>query len=271
MGFKEVEKVYGLSRDLTTSAEQAVLLALAFRLDDNKHLCYPKQETLAKMTHLRRSTVARALNSLRAKGLIQWKSGGLANKKGKYGKTLSNDYTLTLPPQTAGEGKKKGQPSVRPSDTPVSDHRTHQCPTIGHTSVRPSDTAVSDSRTPTEINNSHHNNDTIIRTPVTASGFDGLTKELGSNLSADRPTQPKVDIESSPLHMALAICKLTPKTTEYRDNYRAFSKVMMEIGMERSMEIVRTIASAQRQGELDIIDSLPRLIMSRLKKAYNPT
>ena len=74
-------------------------------------------------------------------------------------------------------------------------------------------------------------------------------------------------VENSPLLTALAICGFAPGTPEYRGNYRAFSSVMMKIGMERSMEIVRAIASEQRQGELGGIQCLPRFIMSRLQTA----
>lgn len=243
MGFKLVGRVYELGKDLTSPSEQAVLLALAFCANDKTGLCYPKQETLAQMTHMSRATVANALNALREIGLIQWKSGGLANRKGKFGKTLSNDYTLTLPPGISGEGKKKARPSVQQSDTPVSS-----------------------SKTPTEINNNHKNSDTNRRTPDAASGLDGLARDLGAGLSASRAVEANV-VENSPLLTALAICGFTPGTPEYRGNYRAFSSVMMKIGMERSMEIVRAIASEQRQGELDGIQSLPRFIMSRLQTA----
>ena len=266
MGFKLVGRVYELGKDLTSPSEQAVLLALAFCANDKTGLCYPKQETLAQMTHMSRATVANALNALREIGLIQWKSGGLANRKGKFGKTLSNDYTLTLPPGTSGEGKKKARPSVQQSDTPVSSSQTHQCPAVRHTGVQQLDTGVSSSKTPTEINNNHKNSDTNRRTPDAASGLDGLARDLGAGLSASRAVEANV-VENSPLLTALAICGFTPGTPEYRGNYRAFSSVMMKIGMERSMEIVRAIASEQRQGELDGIQSLPRFIMSRLQTA----
>ena len=241
MGFKLVGRVYELGKDLTSPSEQAVLLALAFCANDKTGLCYPKQETLAQMTHMSRATVANALNALREIGLIQWKSGGLANRKGKFGKTLSNDYTLTS-------------------------SQTHQCPAVRHTGVQQLDTGVSSSKTPTEINNNHKNSDTNRRTPDAASGLDGLARDLGAGLSASRAVEANV-VENSPLLTALAICGFTPGTPEYRGNYRAFSSVMMKIGMERSMEIVRAIASEQRQGELDGIQSLPRFIMSRLQTA----
>ena len=37
------------------------------------------------------------LNSLRERGFIEWKSGGLTKKRGKYGQPLANDYTLKIP------------------------------------------------------------------------------------------------------------------------------------------------------------------------------
>ena len=265
MGFKLVDRVYRLNRTLTSPSEQAVLLALAYRANDATLLCYPKQETLVQMTHLSRSAVARALNELREHGFIKWKSGGLANKKGKYGRPLANDYTLILPDETTEKRPKKTQPSVLQKDTPVSSSETLQCPPAGHTSVLQRDTPVSSRRTPTEIDNSHINTDTNRRTTGTASGLDGLAKELGKGLSAGRGAKAARGVEDSPLLMALNLCGLVPGTPTYRDNYRAFSSAMVKIGMERSMEIVRTIASERRQGELDGIVSLPRFVMSRLQ------
>ena len=156
--------------------------------------------------------------------------------------------------------------SVQQSDTPVSSSKTHQCPAVRHTSVQQLDTGVSSSKTPTEINNNHKNSDTNRRTPDAASGLDGFARDLGAGLSASRAVEANV-VENSPLLTALAICGFSPGTPEYRGNYRAFSSVMMKIGMERSMEIVRAIASEQRQGELGGIQCLPRFIMSRLQTA----
>ena len=128
MGFKLVERVYNLDKNATSPSEQAVLLALAYRANDKTLFCYPKQETLAEMTHLSRSAVARALNALRGSGLISWKSGGLANKKGKHGRTLSNDYKLNLPVGKSKIEKISPESRVLQEDTPVSHSDTHQCP-----------------------------------------------------------------------------------------------------------------------------------------------
>ena len=132
MGFKLVERVYNLDKDATSPSEQAVLLALAYRANDKTLFCYPKQETLAQMTHLSRATVVNALNALRRNGLIDWKSGGLANKKGKFGKTLSNDYKLNLPDEKSENVHASPKPSVLQEDTPVSCRKTLQCPAGGH-------------------------------------------------------------------------------------------------------------------------------------------
>jgi hypothetical protein len=161
MGLKLVERVYTLKKDATSPSEQAVLLALAYRANDKTLLCYPKQETLAEMTHLSRSTVAAALNGLKKSGYISWKSGGLTNKKGKNGRTLSNDYKLNLSPSNSKIEQISPNPSVRQSDTPVSGNQTLQCTAVGHTSVQLSDTAVSSSRTPTEIDNNNLKNNKL--------------------------------------------------------------------------------------------------------------
>lgn len=139
MGFKLVEAVYRLDRNATMPSEQAVLLALAFRANDKTLLCYPKQETLVKMTHLSRATVATALNALRQKGFLDWKSGGPSKRRGKYGQVLSNDYTLKL--QTKGKKSKiSDEGHVQQSDMAMSSHKTRPCPAAGHSHVQQSDT-----------------------------------------------------------------------------------------------------------------------------------
>ena len=147
MGFKLTERVFQLDRKQTTASEQAVLVALAFRANDATLECRPKQETLAQMTHLSRSTVAAALNTLRERGFLRWIQGGLASKKGRYGQTLANEYKLDLtkfpaqkPVLNVVNDTDNAEPSVRQPDTPVSDSRTHQCPIAGHSSVRQPDT-----------------------------------------------------------------------------------------------------------------------------------
>ena len=82
MSLKLLEAVYSLDKKATTATEQAVLAALAYRANDKTRLCFPKQETIAAMTHLHRSTVVSCLNSLRERGFIEWKSGGLTKNEG---------------------------------------------------------------------------------------------------------------------------------------------------------------------------------------------
>ncbi len=230
MGYKLASRVYGLDRELTSPSEHAVLLALAFRANDDTLLCYPKQETIVQMTHLSRSAVAAALNSLRKKNLINWRSGGLKNRKGKLGKTLANDYVLNLPaePRKAAAdfesdfGSGAAQPQV-PSDSFVVPPLKLP-PAVAMAAVQPR--------------------------PRPA-----------------RSERPNPAVDASPLLMALHICGLETGTREYSDNYRAFSSVMVKLGMERSMDIVRAIASEASNGELDKINSIPRFVMSRLKAA----
>ena len=147
MGYDLAKAVYKLDKDATTATEQAVLLALAFRANDQTLLCYPKQDTLAQMTHLHRATVAQCLNMLRQKGIIDWKSGGLKNKRGTQGRPLANDYRLNL----AALGKMavdKGAQSVVQRDTAVSSRATPQCCPARHSSVVQGDTAMLSSATP---------------------------------------------------------------------------------------------------------------------------
>ena len=121
MGFKLTEAVYRLPKDATSPTEQAVLVALAFRANDQTERCFPTQGTLEEMTHLSRSAIANALNALRENGLLAWESGGFANKRGKYGQALANSYRFTLPgceaPAKTEQCPPAGQGSVRQEDT----------------------------------------------------------------------------------------------------------------------------------------------------------
>ena len=139
MGFKLVDAVYRLDRNVTSPSEQAVLLALAFRANDKTLLCYPKQETLSAMTHLSRSAVAKALNTLKRNGIIDWNRGGVSARRGKYGQTLSNDYKLKLPmaaPKSEKMGRRQCPPgrhgNVLHEDKAMSSRRTKQCPPRRH-------------------------------------------------------------------------------------------------------------------------------------------
>ena len=58
----------------------------------------------------------------------------------------------------------------------------------------------------------------------------------------------------------------TEGATMTEEEIRTFSGTMLRLGMERSMEIVRTFASELRQGEMDGIRNLPALLMKRLQQ-----
>ena len=66
--------------------------------------------------------------------------------------------------------------------------------------------------------------------------------------------------------LALHLCGVSPNSDTYRDNYRAFSSVMVKLGMERSMEVVRTFESEMRAGEMDNVRNLAALLMTRLQQ-----
>ena len=70
--------------------------------------------------------------------------------------------------------------------------------------------------------------------------------------------------------MALDLCGFSAGTDAYRDNYRAFASVMIKLGMERSMEVVRTFASEMRAGEMNSVRNLAALLMTRLQQQIRP-
>jgi hypothetical protein len=269
MGFKLVEVVYGLDRNATTPTEQSVLLALAFRANDKTLLCYPKQDTIAEMTHLHRVTVSQCLNSLRQKGILDWKSGGLRNKRGKYGQPLANDYRLNLS-TSRNKGRVQGVDSVAHDYTAVLPTATRQCSPGLHNGVAHGYTAELPTATPTEETTA---NSSDLTTPIPNRGgsepvFDEVLKTMGVGVPRLKPRLQRVcaSREDSPLMMALDLCGLSSGTDAYRDNYRAFSSVMVKLGMERSMEVVRMVASEMRAGEMDNVRNLAALLMTRLQQ-----
>ena len=84
-------------------------------------------------------------------------------------------------------------------------------------------------------------------------------------MGVDSRIKEQARYEASPLLMALRVCGLTAGTPAYRDNYRSFSSIMLQVGHERAMEVVRTFASEMRQGEMENVRNLPALLMSRLQ------
>ena len=98
--------------------------------------------------------------------------------------------------------------------------------------------------------------------------FDEVLKGMG--IAAPRPEPRRqracASREDSPLKMALDLCGMSPRTDAYRDNYRAFSSVMVKLGMERSMEVVRVFESEMRAGEMDNVRNLAALLMTRLQQ-----
>ena len=243
MSMKLLEAVYQLDKNATTATEQAVLAALAYRANDKTHLCFPKQETIAAMTHLHRATVVSCLNSLRERGFIEWKSGGLTKKRGKYGQPLANDYTLKIP-----VGKEKSK--VKALHEPV------------HNSG-----AMSPTTTPTEITTEKATEISNRKENHPESGLDSVLKGMfavpGSGTGGKTADRRE---ECSPVRRALQVCGILPGSREYRDNYLSFASVMMKIGAVRSMEAVLMFESEMRQGEHASIRRPAALLMARLNR-----
>ena len=269
MGFKLTERVYALGRDATTPTEQAVLLALAFRANDRTGLCYPKQDTIVDMTHLHRSTVADCLNTLKRKGLLDWRSGGMSKRRGRYGQLLANDYKLILP-EKPKKSKKEVMNNVAHADTAMSPTPTLQCPPGRHCNVPHADTVMSPTPTPTEYI-SEIDKTVVDTTPIpNRRGSAPSVSNMNTALSklfghGEGGGLAKAVVESSPVRMALDVCGIAPHSPSYRDNYRSFSIAMLPYSRSDLMETIHVMASERRQGLLDDVRNLPALFMSRLK------
>ena len=266
MSMKLLEAVYQLDKNATTATEQAVLAALAYRANDKTHLCFPKQETIAAMTHLHRATVVSCLNSLRERGFIEWKSGGLTKKRGKYGQPLANDYTLKIP---VGKEKSKVKALHEPvhNSGAMSPTTTPQCRPGRHCNVAQDDTVVSPRTTPTEITTEKATEISNRKENHPESGLDSVLKGMfavpGSGTGGKTADRRE---ECSPVRRALQVCGILPGSREYRDNYLSFASVMMKIGAVRSMEAVLMFESEMRQGEHASIRRPAALLMARLNR-----
>ena len=264
MSMKLLEAVYQLDKNATTATEQAVLAALAFRANDKTHLCFPKQETIAAMTHLHRATVVSCLNSLRERGFLEWKSGGLTKKRGKYGQPLANDYTLKIP---VGKEKTKVNEQKEPvhNSGAMSSTTTLQCRPRRHCNVAQDDTAMSPRTTPTEITTERATEIPNRKENRPESGLDSVLKGMFAVPGSGGKTANSRE-ESSPLKRALRVCGILPGTREYAENYRSFASIMMKIGLERSMETVLMFESEMRQGEYATVRRPAALLMARLTR-----
>ena len=91
MSYEYSNVVYWHVHD-TTPTEQSVLAALAFCHNSKTGRCDPSATTICEMTHFGKSSVKRALGTLKDKNYISWISGGKGNGK----ESDSNKYTLYL-------------------------------------------------------------------------------------------------------------------------------------------------------------------------------
>jgi len=90
MSFSHYNAVHDLHLPLS---EKAVMIALA-KFANKEGVCSPSQTTLAQVAGCSRQTVARALKSLKSKGLVDWVQEGY----------YECQYTLKMPVQTKVEG-----------------------------------------------------------------------------------------------------------------------------------------------------------------------
>jgi len=83
--------LYRWARDLKglTRREKVVLMAIADRVNDKSGYAYPSQEKIGEDTGYHRSSVARACDSLKEKGLLSWN-----NKRKVGGHYTSNCYFI---------------------------------------------------------------------------------------------------------------------------------------------------------------------------------
>lgn len=238
MSLELLEDVYNLDRNYTSCTEQAILAALAYRANNKTRLCFPKQETLADMTHLSRATIQNALNALRKRGIIDWIQGGL-NKRGKYGQTLANSYKLNIPKAPKQSRKSK---SLAPDLAPQSPKPV--------------------------INPSYENTQSQRKTLL--ADFDAAMNSFGINankaIAVNSLVPEKRPTADELLKKTLEVCEISEEMDSYTANYRSFQILLMNLDFNKAVDEIMAFESEKKQGEMKKIKNYAAALTERLKK-----
>lgn len=300
MNLKYLDAVYNLNQSLTKPPEQAVLLALTFRKNQETLLCCPSVENLITMTHFSERTIKRALNRLRAKGYIDWDTGGFKSKRRrKDGQLLANEYKIAFKKifEQAEQEKAKRENAKQNADgkdvnsdinrvvnsnATMCTSDTQQSVTAAPDSVHERHTAECHSGTPTEIiteNKQPKDNRNESGSGLsTGNVFDAALSDMEivpPPSKEERLTeQQRQAKEESTTEKLLRICGFEKGTDKYKANAISFTKMLLKIDAiypGRAREIVYQFESEMRQGEMKGIRKLAAYLMSRLKDELPPS
>ena len=260
MGFKLLERVYAMTDYKMSGTELSVLAALAFRANDKTLLCFPKLETLAKMTHLARSTVWDSLNELKKYGYLEWDSGGLKNKRGKGGRILANSYRLNFPEKPKKANKAEvinnmsgGQDSYRQPDTTVTASRTLQLPPAGHYSYRQPDSNINITSNTKPIPNRRE------------SGLDLEFEEAAKSMDLRVRYAPPTT--ESPTAKIFRLCEIPESDIGMRAGcMKTLTPLLVKLRQSKIEDILYAFESEKKQGELETARSYFAVLVDRLKK-----
>ena len=114
MGFNTYRATWDRMDELdVTTSEVAILLTLAYIMNDRTFACHPSQRLIAKKTRLSITTVKSTLRKLKARGLVDWTKHTAA----------VNRYTLSFLPSArpAANGMQGGHPALSEIDQKVAD------------------------------------------------------------------------------------------------------------------------------------------------------
>ena len=269
MGFHYTDRVFKYVKG-TKGSEQLVLLALAHCADDKTGKCYPSLETLAKRTHLHRSTVIRNLDVLKKMRFITWESGG----RKKKGCALSNLYKLTIPKKTV----KQEEDAVSESwdDVDNSQDMVAQCdPYPSHSATTNSRTARPQpvaQRDPIINKSIIYHPDDHHPPPEAAGGMpgrfefgvarrDGTLNDVLERVDDAKVEIKRAEVQDGPLQLAL---KAVGRENSIEDK-KAFSNVMLTKNYNDLLEEIYRFDSERRAGEMKNIKNLAALLMARLQ------
>ena len=259
MGFNLLERVYAMTDYKMSGTELSVLAALAFRANDKTLLCFPKLETLAKMTHLHPATIPPILNKLRDKSIVEWDSGGLKNKRGKGGKILSNSYRLNLP-EKSKKTKNTEVITECPQDSTVSPTaRLLYSPGRDYSIVQ-DDTTVSPRARPTEIITSNTKPRPNRRESASDLNFDEALESM------DLKTKHTPSIPENPTAKIFRLCEIPESDIGMRAGcMKTILPLVLKLGRSTIEDILDAFESEKRQGEMKNVKNLFGLLVKRLQ------
>lgn len=251
---ESVYKTFGGHPEKLTSTQMSVLLALAYCDNYKGKGCFPGRASLQHLTLFKDSAVDAACTALKKAGIITWK-----RRMSPSGDPTSNLYTFLFPLKPVDNSYANNK-----YESPLGHDTGEGTPPNGPTYL------VSRPDLPRQVAKNTEDNTQIkseeecgrgVEEPSPTFDVGSVFKSVGGSYRVDTRKDAE-DLTTK----AIRICKRDPKDAAER---KSFSMIISMCGQENAAEEINTLESELRQGEhraATHADSLPRILMSRLKK-----